>query len=392
VLIGSAGSEFGVRGYLAAYDAETGRLLWRFYTVPGNPAVGFENQAMQTAASTWSGEWWRLGGGGTVWDSIVYDPTTDLVYFGTGNGTPWNQRFRDPSGGDNLYLASIMAVRLETGDYVWHYQTTPADRWDYDATSPLLITDLTLDGRQRHVVIQPCKNGFLYILDAANGELLRAQTYTEVNWADGVDMTTGRPRVRPEAYYSDGNVFNGLPGMQGARGWHPHAFSPQTGLLYIPTQHAYSPWIEEVDYTPSDVGYNLGVDLDARAGYYLANPNAPREFLGFLQAWDPVTGTRVWSGETNLGPTGSALATAGGLVFHGGGGSLEFRAYDARTGQKLWSRSARTGVFAAPISYEVDGQQYIAVSVGSGSGGDATAPNLSRLLVYALNGTAQLPP
>jgi len=390
VLIGNAGAEYGVRGYLSAYDAETGRLLWRSFTVPGDPAIGFENQAMQAAAATWSGDWWRIGGGGAVWNSIVYDPKTDLVYFGTANGTPWNQRYRDPSGGDNLYIASIVAVHADTGDYAWHYQTTPGDTWDYDATSSLTIAELTLDGRPRHVVMQANKNGFFYVLDGATGELLRAQAFTQLNWADGVDMTTGRPRVRAEARYGAGQDFNGIPGPQGARGWHPSAFSPQTGLLYIPTQEAYFAWVHNPAYVPSDTGFNLGIDLSG-GNYYQTHPNAPRGFVSALQAWDPVTGTQVWRGESNAGPTGGALATAGGLVFQGGGSAQEFRAYDAATGAKLWSTQARTGVFAGPISYEIDGRQYIAVTVGSGAS-SPSAPNLSRLLVFGLNGTAQLPP
>jgi alcohol dehydrogenase (cytochrome c)/quinohemoprotein ethanol dehydrogenase len=391
VLIGNSGSEYGVRGYIAAYDAETGKPLWRFYTVPGNPQNGFENAAMANAATTWSGPWWQLGGGGTVWDAIVYDPITDFVYFGTGNGTPWNQRYRDPSGGDNLYLASIMAVKLETGEYVWHYQTTPADTWDYDATNPMTIADLMLDGRERHVIMQPCKNGFFYVLDAATGELLRAQPFTELNWADGVDMATGRPRVRAEARYSPGNVFNGLPGGQGARGWHAHAFSPQTGLIYIPTQHVYFPWIEDTAWAPSDTDFNLGIIFNAPVTYYPAHPELPNGFMSYLSAFDPATGQEVWRGESNMGPTGGALATAGGLVFQGGGSSNEFRAYDARTGEKLWSTQAQTGVFAGAISYEADGRQYIAVSVGSGQPAGQTVPNRSRLLVFTLNGSAVLP-
>ncbi|HSC13825.1 MAG TPA: PQQ-dependent dehydrogenase, methanol/ethanol family, partial [Gammaproteobacteria bacterium] len=390
VLIGNAGAEYGVRGYLSAYDAETGRLLWRFFTVPGDPATGFENQAMQAASATWSGDWWRIGGGGAVWNSIVYDPKTDLVYFGTANGTPWNQRYRDPSGGDNLYIASIVAVRADTGDYAWHYQTTPGDTWDYDATSPLTIADLTLDGRPRHVVMQANKNGFFYVLDGATGELLRAQAFTQLNWADGVDMTTGRPRVRAEARYGSGQDFNGIPGPQGARGWHPSAYSPQTGLLYIPTQEAYFAWVHDPAYVPSDTRYNLGIDLSG-GNYYQTHPDAPRGFVSSLRAWDPVTGKQVWSGASNSGPTGGALATAGGLVFQGGGNSQEFRAYDAATGAKLWSTQARTGVFAGPISYEVEGRQHVAVVVGSGAS-SAAAPNLSRVLVFALNGSAELPP
>ncbi len=392
VFIGNSGGEYGVRGYLSAYDAETGKLVWRFYTVPGNPQDGFENEAMRRAAKTWGGEWWKLGGGGTVWDAIVYDPVTDLVYFGTGNGTPWNDRDRDPTNGDDLYLASIIAVKAETGEYVWHYQETPADTWDYDAVSPLMVVNLNIDGRKRRVILQPSKNGFFYVLDAATGKLLRADPFTEVNWADGVDRETGRPRVRPEARYPAGRPFNLAPGVQGAHGWHANAYSPQTGLIYIPTQHAYFPMIDDPKYAPSPVGYNLGIDFAGSFTYYRDHPHDKNEFVGFLEAWDPIAGKVVWRGEANQGPTGGAVATAGGLVFQGGGSSEEFRAYDARTGRKLWSFKAQTGVVAGPITYELDGRQYVAVSVGGNQPGGYYAPNYSRLLVFALDGHANLPP
>jgi quinohemoprotein ethanol dehydrogenase len=393
VFIGNSGGEYGVRGYIGAYDAETGEQVWRFYTVPGNVDGPFENEAMKKAAATWGkGDWWKLGGGGTVWDAIVYDPKTDLVYFGTGNGTPWNQRKRDPSGGDNLYLASVVAVKAETGEYVWHYQTTPADTWDYDATSPLMTLDLTLDGKERHVVLQPCKNGFLYILDAATGELLKADAFTAVNWADGIDMKTGRPRAKKEARYPTGSTFNLAPGVQGAHGWHSNAYSPDTGLVYIPTQLAYFPMSEDPNYKASPVGYNLGIDFAAQFTYYAKNPTAPRDFIGYLQAWDPVTGKQVWKGEPNQGPTGGAVATAGGLVFQGGGSAQEFRAYDAKTGEKLWSIPTQTAVLAGAITYELDGTQYVAASVGGNTMGGYYAPNYSRLLVFTLNGKATLPP
>jgi len=391
VIVGNSGSEFGVRGYISAYDAETGKLLWRYYTVPGNPAEGFENEQMRKAAQTWSGEWWKLGGGGTVWDAAVYDPVNDYVIFGTGNGTPWNQQYRDPKGGDNLYTSSIMAVKLETGEYVWHYQATPAETWDYDAASPITIANLTLDGKQRRVVMQPGKNGFFYMLDVATGELLRATPFTEVNWADGVDMKTGRPRVRPEARYKQAS-FNLLPGVQGAHGWHPNAYNPENGLLYIATQHAYSPMVVEQNYKPSDTGFNLGINFGASFTYYQDHPNDPRGFEGFLQAWDPVAGKQVWHGESNQGPTGAVLATAGGLIFQGSGSGQEFRAYDARIGTKLWNMQAQTAVLAAPISYELDGRQFIAVNVGGNQQGGYYAPNYSRLLVFALYGKTQLPP
>ena len=390
VMIGASGGEFGVRGWIAAYDAETGKQVWRFYTVPGDPAKGFENEAMKKAAATWSGDWYKVGGGGTVWDAAVYDPTTDLLYFGTGNGTPWNQTARDPKGGDNLYLASIIAVKPDTGEYVWHYQTTPADTWDYDAVSPMLTADVTLDGKPRHVLLQPNKNGFFYVLDAASGELLRADAFTEVNWARGVDLKTGRPNVVKEARYEK-KPFNLAPGVQGGHGWHSNAFSPDTGLVYVPTQRAYFPMVSDPKYKPSDVGYNLALDFAAPMTYYQKNPAEKQGFVGFLQAWDPATGKMVWQGEENQGPTGGAMATAGGLVFQGGGAASEFRAYDAKSGEKLWSFPTQTAVLAGAITYELEGQQYVAASVGGQVPGGYFAPNYSRLLVFALDAKATLP-
>jgi quinohemoprotein ethanol dehydrogenase len=391
VLIGESGGEYGVRGYLSAYDAETGKLDWRFYTVPGNPKDGFENAAMKKAASTWSGQWWKLGGGGTVWDAILYDPRTDLVYFGTGNGSPWNDRYRDPKSGDDLYLATILAVKLSTGEYVWHYQTTPADTWDYDAVSPMVIADLSVDGQQRHVLMQACKNGFFYMLDAATGKLLRAVPFTDVNWANGVDMQTGRPRVIDAARFPVGKPFNLAPGVQGAHGWQGNAFSPETGLLYIPTQRAYFPMIADPSFTPNPVGYNLGLDFTAPFTYYAAHPQEKNGFASYLQALDPVTGEQVWKTPEGQGGTGGALATAGGLVFQGAGSDPELRALDARSGAKLWSANTGTGMMAPPITYELDGKQYIAASVGGAPTGGYYAPNYSRMLVFALGGKAVLP-
>ena len=392
VFIGNSGGEFGVRGYISAYDAATGKLDWRFYTVPGNPQDGFENAAMKKAAATWGGEWWKLGGGGTVWDAILYDPVTDLIYFGTGNGSPWNDLYRDPGNGDNLYLASVVAVKADTGAYVWHYQSTPADTWDYDAVSPMTIANLTVEGKKRRVVMQPCKNGFFYMLDAASGKLLRADPFTEVNWADGVDMKTGRPRVRAEARFPVGKPFNLAPGVQGAHGWHSNAFDPESGLMYIPTQLAYFPMMADAKFVPNPIGYNLGLDLAAQFVYYRDHPNAPRQFVGYLQAWNPLTGKQVWKSEQNQGPTGGALVTAGGLVFQGGGSANEVRAFDARSGEKVWSMKVQAASLTAPITYELDGQQYIAFSVGGNTLGGYYAPNYSRMLVFALNANLQLPP
>ena len=392
VFIGNSGGEYGVRGYIGAYDAETGKALWRFYTVPGDPSKGFENDAMKKAAATWGGDWWKLGGGGTVWDSIVYDPKTDLLYFGTGNGTPWNQRKRDKTGGDNLYLASIIAVKPDTGEYVWHYQETPGDTWDYDAVSPMMTVDMTIDGQPQHVLVQPSKNGFFYILDAATGKLLRAEPFTEVNWADGVDMKTGRPRVKKEARYSVGKPFNLAPGVQGAHGWESNAYDPTSGVIYVPTQLAYFPMVEDPNYKPSPVGYNLGIDFAAQFTFFATHPDAKRGFTGYLQALDLATGKQLWKSEMNEVGSGGALATAGGVVFQGGGAAQEIRAFDSKTGEKLWRLETQTSSQAAPITYELDGTQYVAMSVGGAAQGGYFAPNYSRLLVFKLGGTVALPP
>jgi PQQ-dependent dehydrogenase (methanol/ethanol family) len=392
VLIGNSGSEFGVRGYLGAYDARTGEDRWRVYTVPGNPELGFENAQMEAAAKTWSGEWWKLGGGGTVWDAIVYDQENNLVIFGTGNGTPWDQNARDPNGGDNLFLASILAVDADTGEYAWHYQTTPGDTWDYDAMAPMMLLDLPFNGEQRHVVVQANKNGMFYVLDAATGELLKADAFTAVNWNKGVDMNTGRPIEVPEARYDRDNIFNLAPGVQGGHGWHANAWNPETNLIYIATQRAYFVMRSVEKFTPAAEGTNLAIDMGAGLVYYRDNPDASREFVGYVSAWDPVAGKEVWRSEENNGPTGSVLSTAGGLVFNGGGNNTnEFRAYDTRSGDKLWSFDTQTGMVAAPITYELDGKQYVAASVGINQAGNYYAPNHSRLLVFTLGGDAVLP-
>ena len=392
VVIGNSGSEFGVRGYLGAYNATTGEDIWRVYTVPDNPELGFENPQMEMAAKTWSGNWWELGGGGTVWDAIVYDEINNLVVFGTGNGTPWDQRVRDPNGGDNLFVASLLAVDADSGEYAWHYQTTPGDTWDYDAMSPIMLLDLPFNGEQTRVVVQPNKNGMMYVLEAATGKLLKADAFTEVNWNTGVDMVTGRPIEVPEARYSRDEIYNLAPGVQGGHGWHANAFNPETGLVYIATQRAYFVMRTAENFVPNPQGTNLGIDMGASFVYMRDNPDAPREFVGYVTAWDPVAGKAVWKSEEHDGPTGGVLSTGGGLVFSGGGNNTnEFRAYDTVSGQKLWSFDTQTGMVAAPITFELDGKQYVAASVGINSAGNYYAPNYSRLLVFAIDGAAVLP-
>lgn len=394
VFIGASGGEYGVRGWIAAFDAQTGKLDWRFYNVPGDPAKGFENDAMKKAAKTWSGEWWKLGGGGSVWDATIYDPGTDLLIYGTGNGTPWNQANRDPKGGDNLYIASIVALRPDTGEYVWHYQETPGDTWDYDAVSPMMVLDLTIKGEKRHVIAQASKNGFLYVLDVATGKLISADAFTEVNWATGIDMKTGRPKeVKAARYRKDG--WNLAPGVQGGHSWHPNAFSPDTGLMYIPTWEAYFPMVRDPNFKPAPGGFNLGIQFGgANQSATNLKPTSKTGITGRLKAWDPVARKVVWETEPfmNNRPTGGAMATAGGLVFEGNGAGQQVRAFDAKTGKVLWSFDAQTSVFAPPITYELDGRQYIAASVGGAASGGYYAPGYARMLVFAIGGKAALPP
>jgi alcohol dehydrogenase (cytochrome c)/quinohemoprotein ethanol dehydrogenase len=403
VMIGNGGAEFGVRGYVSAYDARTGDMAWRFYTVPGNPAHGFEQPELERAAQTWNGEWWELGGGGTVWDSMAYDLKLDLLYVGVGNGAPWNQAERSPGGGDNLFLSSIVALRPETGQYVWHYQTTPGETWDYTATQHIVVADLEIGGASRRVVMQAPKNGFFYVLDAATGELISAESFAPVNWASGIDLATGRPVENPEARWGQtGAPFVAVPGPGGAHNWHPMTYSPLTGLVYVPVQYSGFPYMPEDGFEAAPQGFNTGADFAAAA--MPQDPEVKASVMAgvgtALLAWDPATQGEVWRVPFDVAAPGGLLSTAGGLVF-GGNGSGVFAAYHARTGDRLWSAETDTGILAAPMSYEIGGVQHVALMVGTGgiwalAPGEVGAkggglPNVSRLLVYALGGDAQLP-
>lgn len=403
VLIGSAGAEYFTRGYIAAFDAQTGDELWRFYTVPGNPADGFENDAMKQAAKTWSGEWWKLGGGGTVWDSITYDPETDLVFFGTANAEPWNPAYRNTDGaGDSLYTASIVAVKPDTGEYAWHFQETPEDRWDFDSNQQITVTDLTIDGKERHVVMHAPKNGFFYVLDAATGEFISGKPFVDgINWASGLDPKTGKPNVNPDAKYEvTGKPWVGVPGAIGAHSWSPMSFSPKTGLVYIPTNNTPQYYMADPDWKPGTTGFQLGIDVSG--GAFPAD-KATRDAIkaglnGALVAFDPVAGEVKWKVPQSSPTNGGTLATAGNLVFQGTSTGL-FKAYTADTGKELWSFPTQTGVLAAPMTYAIDGEQYVAVLVGWGGVWDVSAgklgggitPNVSRLLVFKLGADGKLP-
>ncbi len=390
VIIGNGGGEYGVRGYVSAYDADTGKLAWRFYTVPGDPAKGFESPVMARAAKTWTGEWWKLGGGGTVWDSLTYDPELDLLYVGTGNGSPWSQRLRSPGGGDNLFLSSILALRPETGELVWHYQTTPGESWDFTATQHMILADLTIAGRARKVLMQAPKNGFFYVLDRATGELISAAPYTQVTWATGVDLKTGRPIEAPNARYAKVEMLK--PGPFGGHNWQPMSFNPQTSLVYIPALDASFGYADEPGFKPTPGGWNLGVDLAMAAG---APGTAVKPPVGFLLAWDPVAQKERWRVPHANIWNGGTLTTAGNLVFQGNGDGY-FAGYRADTGAKVWEMAVGSPIIAAPITYEIDNTQYVAVMAGYGGAMRVVAPAPptmpGRLLVFALGGKTSIPP
>ncbi len=400
VLIGNGGGEMGVRGYITAYDAETGNQNWRFHTVPGNLEDGFEDEAMAMAAETWTGEWWQYGGGGTVWDSMAYDPELDLLYIGVGNGAPWNRQIRSPDGGDNLFLSSIVALKPDTGEYVWHYQTTPGESWDYTAAQHIILADLEIDGQLRKVAMQAPKNGFFYVLDRETGELISAENYVPVTWATGIDQETGRPIETANARYTDGPSLL-LPGPVGGHNWQPMAFSPDTKLVYLPAQEIPNLYGSNSDFDFRQGQWNTGTD------HLLWDlPEDPVQLMavaamlrGHLSAWDPVSQKEVWRYQ-HAGPwNGGVLATAGNLVFQGNIVG-EFAAYSADKGERLWAFPTQTGITAGPVTYEIDGEQYVAVAVGWGTvmgmlAGPTIVPlqmtNRSRVLTFHLGANRQLP-
>jgi len=389
VIIGNAGAEFGVRGYLSAYDGETGKLVWRFFTVPGDLSKPFEQPILATAAKTWNGNWWGLGGGGTVWDGIIYDPKLNLVYFGTGNGSPWNRAYRGSGGGDNLFLASIVAVNADSGAYAWHYQEAPGEAWDYDATSPLMLADLKIGGKNRRVLMQASKNGYFYVLDAKRGTFLSANNFVTANWNTGFDPKTGRPTVNPDVRYDEsGQAIMIQPGAQGAHSWHPMSYNPETGLVYFSAVETGFAMKGATSFKPQPMSANTGLVSPVPPEEVKVAP--PRETKSQLVAWDPVQQREAWRSAV-LGTIGSGtLSTAGGLVFQGTNKG-RFVAYRATNGEELWSMEAQSGVVAAASTFELDGVQYVAQEVGYGTVRYG-ASNQSRLMVFKLGGTATLPP
>ena len=402
VFIGNGGGEYGVRGYVTAYDAKTGEQDWRFYTVPGDPNKPFEHPEMEEAAKTWKGgEWWKIGGGGTVWNSIVYDPDTDTVYLGVGNGSPWTRSIRSPGGGDNLFLSSIVALDPNTGRKKWHYQTTPGDTWDYTAVQDMMLADMEIDGEMRKVIMQAPKNGFFYVLDRETGELLRANPYVTVNWASHIDMETGRPVENASRNFAESDKSQWiLPGPLGGHNWQSMSYNPNTGLVYIPAME--SPLVFDVDhdfkatgrYKYIEGGWNTGIEFGRLLPLLAEHPDFPPN-KGYITAFDPLTGKTHWMREHSQHWNGGTLSTEAGLVFQGNGDGY-FVAYDATNGEELWKVNTYTSTIAPPITYAIDGEQYVAIQVGSGGAGgltDGTAMpasnkwgNFGRLLVFKLNG------
>ena len=387
VFIGQAGSEFEQRGFMAAYDAETGKRLWQWWIVPGDPSKGFEQPELELAARTWKGEWWKTGGGGGPWDGIAYDPVTNYVIIGTGNGAPWPQSIRSPGGmenNENLFLSSMVALDADTGKYKWHYQFTPNESWDFDGTQQITLADIEINGQKHHVAMQANKNGMFYVVDTKTGKLLKGAGFVpNINWNFGLDPVTGKPKVNPEAIYTEDKGFIVIPAAGGAHSWHPMSYNPITKLVYIPTSYGnYAFVAAKEDDNP--MGQKLSISM--RKGQQL---NAPRINASYLLAFDPVTMKEAWRAPFESGRGGGTMTTAGNLVFQGN--SREFAAYRADNGEKLWSSPTQTGVVAGSVTYEVDGEQYVAVAAGSRMGGNYYSPNGSRILAYKLGGTAKLP-
>jgi len=390
VVIGNAGSEYPVRGFVSAYDSDTGKLAWKTYTVPGDPSQPGESEALKQAAKTWTGEWWKAGGGGSPWDCIVYDPDLDLVYVGTGNAAPWYDQSRGK--GDSQWVASILALRADTGEQAWGYQTTPGDNWDYDATQPLLLANLKIDGRDRRVIMQANKNGFFYVIDRENGKLISGTPFTEVNWATGIDAN-GRP-MENEAIRAMKDATIVRPASEGAHNWHPISFNPETGLVYLAVLDSAS-----LHATPK--GWKMDMHdqitgLDRAYHGPLSEQYAKEQISGRLIAWDPIGRREVWHVDQPFPKSGGTLTTAGNLVFHGSADG-KLAAYRATDGKPLWHYETGVGITAGPMTYSVDGTQYVAVM--SGWGGPQVLNNRpagkgkigrGRLSVYTIGGTGKL--
>src|SRR5205809_1096288 len=421
VIIGVSGAEYPVRGFFAAYDTNSGQMAWRFYTVPGDPSKPFENAAMKKAAETWDGGWWKMGGGGTVWDGMAYDPEADLIYIGTGNAGPWPEKLRKSKGKDNLYVCSILAVKPDTGELKWYYQNVPGDSWDFDSVQQLMLTDLIINGRTRKVIMQANKNGFYYVLDRVTGAFISAQPFAQVTWAKGIDQETGRPIVNSEAHYDQNDETVKLaPGPAGEHNISPMSFNPTTGLVYIPTStSSNSTFTLDTDFVYKPGDRNLGIirgnrgagpanatppASSARPSPPAIGPTAPEGQRGALVAWDPVTQKERWRNNGGGSTGGGTVTTAGNLVFQVvPDGHLI--AYSADKGEKLLDiNTGLRGGMGPPITYMLDGKQHISLMGGQGTlppplpnappppaGTPAPGPTVPpKLLTFVLDGTAPL--
>ena len=385
LITGFGGGEYGVRGALVALDQATGKEVWRTHTVP----VGNEKNA-----DTWKGDTGKTGGG-AAWNVGSYDAKLNLVYYGTSNPGPWTAIVRGNDSSDigkftNLYTASVIALNPDTGNIVWHYQFTPHDAWDYDGVNELVLADLTIDGKQVPALMQANRNGFFYVIDRSNGKLISAKNFVPTNWATGIDLKTGMPietannEKRPRLKKWAKDI---CPNLVGGKNWMPMSFNPKTGLVYIPTNNLCMD-LEGVQEEYKRGQFFLGVNFD------LDKPG-PGGYLGGLKAWDPVAQKEVWFNKDDLPFNGGTMTTTTGLVFAGDIKGT-FRAMDAKTGKELWKFNAGSGISAAPISYTLDGKQYVAVVSGRtqsmpaffGKIGEkmvAASPEGGTLYVFALN-------
>lgn len=404
VIIGNGGTENGpTRGWVTAYDANTGEEAWKFYIVPGNPADGFENDAMEMAAQTWTGEWWKHGGGGNAWHAFTYDPELDALYIGTGNGSPWNRKIRSPEGGDNLFLCSIVALDPDTGEYRWHYQTTPGESWDYNSNMDIVLADLSIDDKPVKAILHAPKNGFFYVIDRETGKLVSAEPFVETTWATHIDKETGRPVEVPGARYEDSTAYI-TPNPYGAHSWHAMSYNPQTGLAYFPANHLATNY--------SDAGFDLKTwrskEFEGGYGVIPFPAKQPRDYPASLIAWDPIKQEAAWQIPQDRSPNGGTLTTAGNLVFQGRADGM-LLAYDAKTGDLLWEFNMGLGMTAPPITYQLNGKQYLSILVGWGGGaaglgslfssekfspshlGWEYGQHMRRLVTFSLDGSADMP-